>query len=187
MDVQKIPKRPPFYIFRNYADFFFSIVSFLRAFVVFSCRKSGFRFRVFLSLRYGADLGRSRLVQYYWTLFIGEQEAVFPFACRVLLLKYTHKGYKEADIHLNVFLNRSLALSSSSLVQDVGKLKLFFYHHLQTSDFLNEKRDSLLIAQVPQSIHCTMTAAYCVLVTRDWIFKIKMWTGIFCTKFSQNI
>ena len=40
--------------------FFFSIFSFLRAFVVSSCRKSGFR--VFLSLRYGADLGRSRLV-----------------------------------------------------------------------------------------------------------------------------
>ena len=32
----------------------------MRAFVVSSCRKSGFR--VFLSLRYGADLGRSRLV-----------------------------------------------------------------------------------------------------------------------------
>ena len=40
--------------------FFFSIFSFLRALVVSSCRKSGFR--VFLSLRYGADLGRSRLV-----------------------------------------------------------------------------------------------------------------------------
>ena len=39
---------------------FFSIFSFLRAFVVSSCRKRGFR--VFLSLRYGADLGRSRLV-----------------------------------------------------------------------------------------------------------------------------
>ena len=39
---------------------FFSIFSFLTAFVVSSCRKSGFR--VFLSLRYGADLGRSRLV-----------------------------------------------------------------------------------------------------------------------------
>ena len=74
MDVQKIPKRPPFYIFRHYATYrklrkkfekkfgFFSIFSFLRAFVVSSCRKSGFRFRVFLSLRYGADLGRSRLV-----------------------------------------------------------------------------------------------------------------------------
>ena len=77
MDVQKIPKRPPFYIFRHYAtyrklqkkfekksEFFFSIFSFLRDFVVSSCRscKSGFRFRVFLSLRYGADLGRSRLV-----------------------------------------------------------------------------------------------------------------------------
>ena len=42
-------------------NFFFSIFSFLRAFVVSSCRKSGFRFRVFLSLRYGADLGRSLL------------------------------------------------------------------------------------------------------------------------------
>ena len=76
MDVQKIPKRPPFYIFRHYAtyrklqknskknlEFFFSIFSSLRAFVVSSCRKRGFRFRVFLSLRYGADLGRSRLVR----------------------------------------------------------------------------------------------------------------------------
>ena len=67
-------KRPTFYIFRHYATYrklrkkiqekysesFFSIFSFLRAFVVSSCRKSGFR--VFLSLRYGADLGRSRLV-----------------------------------------------------------------------------------------------------------------------------
>ena len=46
------------------SDFFFSIFSFLRAFVVSSCRKNGFRFRVFLSLRYGADLGRSRLVYF---------------------------------------------------------------------------------------------------------------------------
>ena len=75
MDVQKITKGPPFYIFRHYATyrrlqkkfekkfrkFFSSIFSFLRASVVSSCRKSGFR--VLLSLRYGADLGRSRLVQ----------------------------------------------------------------------------------------------------------------------------
>ena len=73
----KNPKASPFYIFRHYAtyrklqknleknsEFFFWIFSFLRAFVVSSCRKSGFRFRVFLSLRYGADLGRSRLVYY---------------------------------------------------------------------------------------------------------------------------
>ena len=53
----KNPKAsPPFYIFRHYAtyrklqknsekksEFFFSILSFLRAFVVSSCRKSGFR------------------------------------------------------------------------------------------------------------------------------------------------
>ena len=39
---------------------FEKIFSFLRAFVVSRCRKSGFRFRVFLSLRYGADLGRSK-------------------------------------------------------------------------------------------------------------------------------
>ena len=37
-------------------------ISFLRAFVVSSCRKSGFR--VLLSFRYGADLGRSRLVNF---------------------------------------------------------------------------------------------------------------------------
>ena len=46
------------------SEFFFSIFSFLRAFVVSSCRKSGFR--VFLSLRYGADLGRSRLVSFFF-------------------------------------------------------------------------------------------------------------------------
>ena len=75
MDVQKIPKRSPFTFFgtmrltgnfkkieKNSAILFFSIFSFLRAFVVSSCRESGFRFRVFLSLRYRADLGRSRLV-----------------------------------------------------------------------------------------------------------------------------
>ena len=55
MDVQKIPKRPPFTFFgtmRLTGNFrkipkkfgiFFSIFSFLRAFVVSSCRKSGFR------------------------------------------------------------------------------------------------------------------------------------------------
>ena len=75
MDVQKIPKPPPFTFFvtmrltgnfkkiRKKIRIFFSYFSFLRAFVVSSCRKSGFRFRVFLSLRYGADLGRSRLVE----------------------------------------------------------------------------------------------------------------------------
>ena len=76
-------KRPPFYIFRHYATyrklrkknskkirkFFSSIFSFLRAFVVSSCRKSGFR--VFLSLRYGANLGRSRLVCYKQTTKLG--------------------------------------------------------------------------------------------------------------------
>ena len=47
--------------FKKKFGIFFSIFSFLRTFVVSSCRKSGFR--VFLSrLRYGADLGRSRLV-----------------------------------------------------------------------------------------------------------------------------
>ena len=77
MDVQKILKRPPFYIFRHYATYrklrkkfekkfgiFFSIFSFLRAFVVSSCRKSGFRFQVFLSLRYSADFRRFRLVHF---------------------------------------------------------------------------------------------------------------------------
>ena len=52
--------------FRKKIGFFFSIFS-LRAFVVSSCRKSCFRFRVFLSLRYGADSGRSRLVDIFLT------------------------------------------------------------------------------------------------------------------------
>ena len=45
---------------KKFRKIFSSIFSFLRAFVVSSCRKSGFR--VLLRLRYGADLGRSRLV-----------------------------------------------------------------------------------------------------------------------------
>ena len=73
MDVQKIPKDPPFTFFgtmrltgnfkktrKKSGNFFSQFLVFLRAFVVSSCRKSGFR--VFLSLRYGADLSRSRLV-----------------------------------------------------------------------------------------------------------------------------
>ena len=72
---QKSQSVPPFTFFgtmrltgnfikisKKKSDFSFSIFSFLRAFVVSSCRKSGFRFRVLLSFRYGADLGRSRLV-----------------------------------------------------------------------------------------------------------------------------
>ena len=59
----KNPKASPLYVFRHYATYrklqkkfekkselFFSIFSFLRVFVVSNCRKSGFRFRVFLSL-----------------------------------------------------------------------------------------------------------------------------------------
>ena len=49
-------------ISKKISEIFFSIFSFLRAFVVSSCRKSCFRFQVLLSLRYGADLDRSRLV-----------------------------------------------------------------------------------------------------------------------------
>ena len=87
MDVQKIPKGPPFYIFRHSAiyrklqqkfekirKFLFSSFSFLGAFVVSSCRKSGFR--VFLSLRYCADLGRSRLVSYSRYASINEHESL---------------------------------------------------------------------------------------------------------------
>ena len=62
--------------FQKKSDFFFSIFSFLRAFVVSSCRKSGFR--VFLSLRYGADLGRSRLVEDSSTVCLCSQFECFP-------------------------------------------------------------------------------------------------------------
>ena len=58
--------------FKKNRKFFLSIFSFLRAFVVSSCRKSGFR--VFLSLRYGADLGRSRLVCHFCTIVSGQQK-----------------------------------------------------------------------------------------------------------------
>ena len=98
MDLQKNPKASPFYIFRHYTTYrklqkkfqkkfrnfkknfkkvqklqkkfgiFSQLLVFLKAFVVSSCRKSGFRFRVFLSLRYGADLGRSLIIQLLATL-----------------------------------------------------------------------------------------------------------------------
>ena len=87
MDVQKIPKGPPFYIFWHSAiyrklqqkfekirKFLFSSFCFLGAFVVSSCRKSSFR--VFLSLRYCADLGRSRLVSYSRYASINEHESL---------------------------------------------------------------------------------------------------------------
>ena len=70
MDVQKIPKRPPFYIFRHYAtyrklqknsDFFSQFLIFWELLLSPVVEKVVF---VFLSLRYGADLGRSRLVQF---------------------------------------------------------------------------------------------------------------------------
>ena len=95
----KNPKASPFYIFRHYATYrklqknsgknFFSIFSFLRAFVVSSCRKSGFRFRVFLSLRYGADLGRSRLVSYFFRL---SQKTMSTWVLEQLLSLFFLKG-----------------------------------------------------------------------------------------------
>ena len=89
MDVQKIPKRLPFYIFRHYATyrklqknsekkfgiFFSQFLVFLRAFVVSSCRKSGFR--VLLSLRYGDDLGSSRLVGLILAMLLRSQSYDF--------------------------------------------------------------------------------------------------------------
>ena len=76
MDVQKISKRPPFYIFRHYAtyrklqknskknrNFFFWIFNFLRELLLSPVVEKVVL--VFLSLRYGADLGRSRLVQFF--------------------------------------------------------------------------------------------------------------------------
>ena len=68
----KNPNGSPFYIFRHHetsktfrkkiGNIVSSIFSFLRAFVVSSCRKSDFR--VLMSLRHGADLGRSRHVNF---------------------------------------------------------------------------------------------------------------------------
>ena len=92
MDVQKIPKRPHFYIFRHYATYrklqkkfgIFFLFFILRAFVVSSCRKSGFRFRVFLSLRYGAVPG---LLSLTWLATIdvtrGKHPINTPFAIQV--------------------------------------------------------------------------------------------------------
>ena len=66
MDLPKIPKRPPFYIFRHYATYRKlqkNSKSFFLVFweLLFSPVVEKVVF-VFLSLRYGADLGRSRLV-----------------------------------------------------------------------------------------------------------------------------
>ena len=62
---------------KKFGNFFFSIFSFLRDFVVSSCRKSSFR--VFLSLRYGADLGRSRLVHFVLSFLLSF--SCVEFAC----------------------------------------------------------------------------------------------------------
>ena len=105
----------PFHIFRHYATYrklqkkskknriFFSVFSFLRAFVVSSCRKSGFRFRVFLSLRYGADLGRSRLVCNLLSIMIANWEVHFLKAClkqysQVLFKKLKWFPFFSADV-----------------------------------------------------------------------------------------
>ena len=92
---------PPFYIFRHYATYrklrkknqknletFFSIFSFLRAFVVSSCRKSGFR--VFFSLIYGADLGRSRLVHLMSSLNSRWASVWTPKFCRAFCTVIFH-------------------------------------------------------------------------------------------------
>ena len=113
MDVQKIPKGPLFYIFRHYATYrklqkkirkkirkiFFSIFSFLRAFVS-SCRKSGLR--VFLSLRYGADLGRSRLVLSFSCLLLSFRVISGSFLCEAKHSR-PYKG-KMPDSYSDLFL-----------------------------------------------------------------------------------
>ena len=62
---------------KKFGNFFSHILFFLRAFVVSSCRKSGFR--VFLSLRYGADLGGSRLVLVF--LVLGGSNFFYELQC----------------------------------------------------------------------------------------------------------
>ena len=62
---------------KKFGKMFSSIFSFLRAFVVSSCRKSGFR--VLLSLRYGADLGRSLLVL-NWNKLMFDLICLFPLS-----------------------------------------------------------------------------------------------------------
>ena len=86
--------------------FFFSIFSFLRAFVVSSCRKSGFR--VFLSLRYGADLGRSRLVSFDFVFrFISSLLLLLPASGRDRLrLLGRHLVPRDVHTHVQQFLLR---------------------------------------------------------------------------------
>ena len=72
MDVQKISKRPPFYIFRNYATYrklqknsetkFGIVPQFLVFRELLLSPVVEKVVVVFLSLKYGADFGRSRLV-----------------------------------------------------------------------------------------------------------------------------
>ena len=93
-------KGSPFYIFlcelpetskKNSKKSFSSIFSFLRAFVVSRCRKSGFR--VLLSLRYGADLSRSRL---FFNLKKKWKVILFIFPVWTLFLRYfsDHAGIR---------------------------------------------------------------------------------------------
>ena len=60
MDVQKIPKGPPFLHFSALYDLPEASKKFQKFWNFF------FVFLLFLSLRYGADLGRSLLVDYSW-------------------------------------------------------------------------------------------------------------------------
>ena len=85
---------------KQFAKIFSSIFSFLRAFVVSSCRKSGF---VLLSLRYGADLGHSQLV--HWkTAFASSQKP---------LTNISHQVYQKLDVENLKFLEYSSLLGHS--------------------------------------------------------------------------
>ena len=89
---------------------FSSIFSFLRAFVVSSCRTSGFR--VFLSLWYGADLGRSRLVSFKFLLAVCIET---PFRIKAVYVEVREEDLLETSISLFVFTWRTRISSKNKV------------------------------------------------------------------------
>ena len=91
------------------SELFFSTFSFLSAFVVSSCRKSGFR--VFLILRYGADLGCSRLVVCFHSLLLA---FLLKFLARFLaFLAFSRISWQESWRFMDFlgFLDKILGFS----------------------------------------------------------------------------
>ena len=124
--------------FKKNRIFFKSIFSFWRAFVDSSCRKSGFR--DFLSLRYGADLGRSRLV--FRKSFQNSSIKNATLKIENYLIKQ-----KESVKYLGVYLDGNLKYQAevkNFLRKMVWSLKTFYY----VLDFLPAKSRLFLLKAI---------------------------------------